>query len=78
MSDLLVQLQEKLSQYPTWAVAGAVGFLVVVLAVLLWKAMKVVITALIIALVVAIGWFAWEHFTGDKGTAAPASQSSGP
>jgi hypothetical protein len=75
VSDLLVRLQEFVSQYPSWMVAGAVGFAVVIIAVLLWKAMRVVVTALIVAVLVAVGWLVWDAVSDrDKDAAGPASQ----
>ena len=67
MNDLLVWLQEQARQYPTWAVAGAIGFAVVIFVVLLWKALRIMIVALVIAVLVAIGWYVWERFSAPDG-----------
>ncbi len=73
MSDLLVQLQDKIAQYPTWMVAGVIGFVVVVIVVLLWKAMRIAIMALIVAALIAGGWFVWDRVSQPHATApAPA------
>jgi len=74
MSDRLVEFQNWIAQYPSWMVAGGVGFVVVVAVILIWKAMRIAITALIIAVVVAGGWYVWEKVSSrDQATAAPAS-----
>lgn len=74
MSDTFVQFQEWLAQYPTWMVAGGVGFAVVVLVILVWKAMRIMVTALVVAILVAIGWYVWERVsTPDADPVAPAT-----
>lgn len=73
MSDWLVQVQDWLAQYPTWVVAGAIGFAVVILVVLAWKALRLVVTGLIVAALVAGAWFVWESITDRDATeASPA------
>jgi hypothetical protein len=66
MSDTLVQLQDWIAQFPSWMVAGGVGFVVVVVAIVFWKAMKIAVTALIVAVVVAVGWYVWENVSGHE------------
>ena len=79
MSDALVQIQEWIAHYPSWMVAGAIGFLVVVVGVIFWRAMKIAMTALIVAIVVAGAWFVWEKINhADKTLAAPAANAPAP
>jgi hypothetical protein len=66
MSDTLVQLQDWIAQFPSWMVAGGIGFVVVVVAIVFWKAMKIAVTALIVAVVVAVGWYVWENVSGPE------------
>jgi hypothetical protein len=61
MSDRLVEFQDWLAQYPSWMVAGAIGFIVVVAAIVLWKAMRIALVALIVAVAVAGAWYVWEN-----------------
>jgi hypothetical protein len=64
MSDRLVEFQDWLAQYPSWMVAGGIGFVVVLAAIVIWKAMRVALTALIVAVVVAGAWYVWENVSG--------------
>ena len=78
MSDWLVQAQDWLAQFPTWAVAGAIGFAVVILVILAWKALRLVITGLIVAVVVAGAWFVWESLSDRDAAETPPAAGSEP
>lgn len=72
VSDWLVQIQDQLAQYPSWAVAGAIGFVVVVAVILIWKALRIALVALVVAIIVAGGWYVWENVLGHGRESAPS------
>jgi len=55
-------------------VAGGIGCVVVVGVVLLWKAMRLMVTVLIVGVVIAIGWYVWERVSArNSDHPAPAA-----
>jgi len=61
VSDWLVQIQDRFAQYPSWVIAGAIGFVVVIALILIWKAMRMALIAFIVAVAVAGAWYVWEN-----------------
>ena len=61
MSDWLVSVQEWIQQYPAWMVAGVIGAVIAIVLILLFKFLRIVGIALVVGIVVAVGWFVWQH-----------------
>jgi len=78
VSDLLVQFQDWLAQYPSWMIAGGIGFVVVVAVILIWKALRIAFIALVVAVIVAAGWYFWEKASGGAPASAPAAAPGTP
>ena len=71
VSDWLVQIQDKLAPYPSWMVAGAIGFVIVIAIIVVWKALRIALVALIVGVVIAGSWYVWENVRGRRQAPAP-------